>query len=174
MRRLLFAPKSPVLVQRRGVREFIKFSVVGLSSTAVDKGSLWLLLRAILPGVPWGISATLSYSLGVINGFLWNRRWTFRAREHGSTGLQFLRFLSTNVVGLLLNLGATKALLSVVIGASRVGGNPMPRQVVMASLGAIPLVTVWNFSASKYWAFRRLSPPARVASPAGNSPGAPF
>jgi putative flippase GtrA len=161
----LFAAKSPLLVHRRGVREFIKFSVVGASSTAVDKGSLWLLLKTILPGAPWGLSATLSYSLGVINGFLWNRRWTFHAREHGSVTLQFFRFLSTNVVGLLLNLGATRAFLSIVAGSSPVGGTPTPRQVVIASLGSIPLVMVWNFSASKYWAFRRLSPPARVASP---------
>jgi len=100
------------LLQRRSVRQLIKFSLVGVSSTAVDKGSLWLLLQGVLPGVPWAIGATLSYSLGVINGFLWNRHWTFRAREHGSVGEQFFRFLSTNVVGLLLNLGATRAVLS--------------------------------------------------------------
>lgn len=161
------------LLQRRSVRQLIKFSLVGVSSTAVDKGSLWLLLQGVLPGVPWAIGATLSYSLGVINGFLWNRHWTFRAREHGSVGEQFFRFLSTNVVGLLLNLGATRAVLSIVIGASPAGAAPMPRQVVVASLGAIPLVTLWNFSASKYWAFRRPSGPVPVVSSAPSPPGAP-
>jgi putative flippase GtrA len=169
-----FAASSPVLVQRRGVREFVKFSIVGASSTVVDKGSLWILLRTIMPGAPWGVSAAIAYSLGVINAFSWNRRWTFRAREHGSIGGQFFRFLSTNVVGLLLNLGATRAFLSIVVRSPPAGGAFVSRQVMIASLGSIPLVAVWNFSASKYWAFRRLSPPGRVASPAPSPPGAPF
>ena len=163
--------EPPLFLQRRSVRELIKFSLVGMSSTAVDKGSLWLFLQSILRGAPWGISATLSYSLGVINGFLWNRHWTFRACEHGSVGEQFVRFLSTSVVGLLLNLGATRVLLSVVVSSSPAGAAPMPRQVIVASLGATPLLILWNFSASKFWAFRRPSGLARIAPPAPNPPG---
>jgi len=157
--------KSRVLLQRRSVRELVKYSVVGISSTALDKGSLWLLLQSILPGTSWGISATLSYALGVINGFLWNRHWTFQAVEHGRVGMQFFRFLSANVVGLLLNLGVTRTVLSIVVKPSPMRAAPMPRQVVLASLGAIPLVTLWNFAASKYWAFRRPSGPVRVVPP---------
>ncbi len=154
--------------RRRSVGELLKFSVVGVGSAALDKGSLWLLLQRILPGTSWGISATLSFSLGVINGFLWNRHWTFRAGEHGSLGMQFFRFLSTSVVGLLLNLGATRTVFSVVISRSPMRAA-VPRQVVLASLGAIPLVALWNFSASKYWAFRRPPGPVRVA-PSGCRP----
>ncbi len=43
----------------------------------------------------------------------------------------------------------------------------MPGQVVVASLGAIPLLTLWNFSASKCWAFRQSSEPAIAAKSMG-------
>lgn len=129
--------------------------MVGATSTVVDKGTLWLLLNRVLPAAPWWVSAAISYSFGVLNGFVWNRRWTFRAREHGRVGVQFVRFLSTNVVGLLLNLGATKVFLSALIALA--WAAPVPRQVLVASLCAIPLVMLWNFAASKYWAFRPLA-----------------
>src|SRR5438034_8077914 len=94
------------LLQRRSVRQLIKFSLVGVSSTAVDKGSLWLLLQGVLPGARWAIGATLSYSLGGISCFLWNRHWTFRPRGRGRVGEQFFRFLSAHVVGRVLPRGA--------------------------------------------------------------------
>jgi putative flippase GtrA len=148
------AAAAATLLRRRGTRQLFKFTLVGLSSTAVDKGTLWLLLRDILPGTPWWISASISYALGVVNGFFWNRHWTFRAREHGTARAQFVRFLSTNVAGLMLNLGATKAFLSLLSGVASSRGVPATQQVIIGSVCAIPFVTLWNFSASKYWTFR--------------------
>ena len=114
------------ILQRRGVRQLVKFCLVGASSTVLDKGTLYLLVKRIAPRWPWWLSASLSFSLGVTNSFLLNRNWTFRAHEHDeSAGAQYRRFLLTNLVGLLLNLGMTKALLVVVTGQLRhVGANP--------------------------------------------------
>jgi putative flippase GtrA len=149
---------ASTIVQRRGVRQLVKFSLVGASSTVLDKGSLYLLVSRIIPSIPWWISASMSFGLGVTNSFLWNRHWTFRARDHASAKEQYGRFLATNVVGLSLNLVMTKLLLVVVTGHPwRVGENPPPYDVLVASLLAVPCVTLWNFAASKYWAFREPS-----------------
>jgi putative flippase GtrA len=149
------ASLATAIVQRRGVRQLVKFCLVGASSTVLDKGTLYLMVSRIAPNVPWWMSASMSFWLGVTNSFLWNRHWTFRARDHASAQAQYGRFLATNVVGLMLNLVMTKTLLVVVTGQLLVvNENPPPFDVLVASLLAVPCVTLWNFAASKYWAFR--------------------
>jgi len=153
------AVQATTLLRRRGMRQLVKFCVVGASSTVIDKGTLWLLLYRLAPRTPWWISATLSFSLAVTNGFVWNRRWTFRAQDHGTVRAQYSMFLSTNLVGLALNLVFTKLFLILFTGQLRhIGGNPKAVKVLIASLAAVPFVTLWNFAASKYWTFRPRTP----------------
>jgi putative flippase GtrA len=142
-------------LQRRGVRQLVKFCLVGASSTVVDKGTLWLLLNDLAPWAPWWVGATLSFCLGVTNSFVWNRSWTFRARGQASTRAQYSKFLATNLVGLLLNLGLTKVFLVLFTGKLfHFGEHPNANQVLLASMSAVPFVVIWNFVASKYWTFR--------------------
>lgn len=158
------------ILQRRGVRQLIKFCIVGASSTVVDKGTLWLLLNRLAPLAPWWLSATLSFCFGLSNGFFWNRRWTFRAQELGGTRNQYFKFALTNTVGLILNLTITKMFLMLLTGQVVHGDNPAPNTVLLASICAIPFVVVWNFSAAKYWTFREPKPaPAPAASPKNQS-----
>ncbi len=145
------------LLQRNGLRELVKFCLVGASSMVIDKGSLWLLLNDLLPRAPWWISATISFGLAVTNGFVWNRRWTFRARGHArSAQRQYGMFFASNLVGLLLNLGLTKLILVLFEGRlPDLGGDtPHASDVFVASVSAVPIVVIWNFAASKYWTFR--------------------
>lgn len=137
------------------MRQLVKFSLVGATSTLVDKGTLWVLLHDILPRRPWWISATISFSLAVTNGFVWNRRWTFRAREQAPARTQYTMFVTSNLIGLVLNLALTKAFLIVFTGkVLQFGEHPDPNAVFIASLCAVPFVVVWNFTLSKYWTFR--------------------
>jgi len=151
----MISTQATPLHQRRVVRQLVKFSVVGASSTVIDKGILWLLLW-LLPQVPWWVSASVSFSLAVTNSFVWNRTWTFRARGMRSVRAQYSMFLATNVVGLFLNLAITKVFLIAFTGEIRhLAGNPRASRVLVASLAAVPCVVFWNFVASKYWTFRR-------------------
>ena len=155
---------TSALLRRTGTRQLVKFCFVGASSTLIDKGTLWVLL-SVMPRTPWWISASMSFCLAVTNGFVWNRRWTFRARRYGSLRAQYAMFVATNLVGLMLNLGLTKLFLIFFTGQLRhIGGNPKAIKVLIASLAAVPCVTLWNFVASKYWIFR---PTAAEAPPEG-------
>ncbi len=155
---------TSALLRRTGTRQLVKFCFVGASSTLIDKGTLWVLL-SVMPRTPWWISASMSFCLAVTNGFVWNRRWTFRARRYGSLRAQYAMFVATNLVGLMLNLGLTKLFLIFFTGQLRhIGGNPKAIKVLIASLAAVPCVTLWNFAASKYWIFR---PTAAEAPPEG-------
>jgi len=150
--------KTP-LHQRSGVRQLVKFCIVGLSSTIVDKGTLWLLTKPLqlltrLHWMPWWSWIVLTFCLGVTNGFIWNRRWTFRAQGHGSAQAQYTKFFATNAVGLLLNLIITKLFLVFFTGQLAAAQNPDPNALLIANISAIPFVVIWNFSAAKYWTFR--------------------
>jgi putative flippase GtrA len=154
-RQPFMAGQAMALLRRRGTRQLVKFCLVGASSTLIDKGTLWLLLYRIAPRTPWWISATVSFCLAVTNSFVWNRRWTFRARGHASLSSQYSMFFFTNLVGLALNLGLTKLFLIAFTGQLRhIGGNPKVIKVLIASLSAVPFVMLWNFAVSKYWTFR--------------------
>jgi putative flippase GtrA len=151
------ASRATPLLRRRGVRQLIKFCLVGVTSTFIDKRTLWFLLNDGLPRAPWWVSATISFCLAVTNGFVWNRRWTFRTRTAATRSMraQYWMFFMTNVIGLVLNLGLTNLVLVLFAGQlPYIGGNQHASDVLVASLSVVPLVVLWNFAASKYWTFR--------------------
>lgn len=148
------------------MRQLIKFCLVGLSSTIIDKGIQRILLLSF-PLWPWWVSQTIAFCFGVTNGFFWNRRWTFRAQNTSSSRLQYPKFFATNIIGLGLNLCFTKLFLIVMTGETvhtvnnNVSAVQYANTIQIASLCAIPIVVVWNFSASRFWTFR----PHKVTEP---------
>ena len=147
------------LLQRQGVRQLVKFCIVGCSSLVVDKGTLLVLTKYFMvltryPLVPWWAWLSLTFCMAVLNGFIWNRRWTFRAQSSAQAHRQFVKFLATNIVGWVLNLCITKMFLIFFTGKVVHDQNPNPDHLLLASICAIPFVVIWNFSAAKYWTFR--------------------
>ena len=157
------------LASRRGARQFVKFCIVGASSTIIDFGLLNFLKFTL--GWPLALAASVSFLVAVCNGFYWNRRWTFRAGQ-GDPKRQYPKFLATNIVGWLLNLSIMTLAL---IGASQLGFTHVdrtPAQIVgliltgegknefsklsvnLAKAIATVCVTAWNFSAAKFWTFK--------------------
>lgn len=135
------------------MQQLIKFCLVGASSTVIDKGIQRVLMLSF-PLWPWWFCQTISFCFGVTNGFFWNRRWTFQAQDFGSSRLQYRRFVATNTVGWGLNLAFTKLFLFFLTNQWSFTVNPPANTVLAASLMAIPLVVIWNFSASRFWTFR--------------------
>lgn len=73
---------------RQLIDQFSKFLVVGFMNTAIDFGILNLLMW--LTGVYKGqwiilLNAT-AFAVAVINSYLWNKYWTFRAKEAKEKG----------------------------------------------------------------------------------------
>src|SRR2546428_11961076 len=152
---------ASALLRRTGTRQLVKFCFVGASSTLIDKGTLWLLL-SLTPRTPWWISASMSFCLAVTHGFVSHPRWTFRAREHGSLRAQYAMFVTTNLVGLMLNLGLTKLFLILFTGQLRhIGGNPKAIKVLIAPLAAGPGAPPWELPATNNRSF----PPAPPGAP---------
>lgn len=141
------------------MRQLIKYCLVGASSTVIDYG-IYAILDFLAPTVPWWILKSISFCFGVTNGFFWNRHWTFRARDLGTSRRQYPKFVATNVIGLGLSLLLTKGFLILFTGKLMHGTNPEARTVILASLCALPIVVIWNFTASRLWTFRAPKTPA--------------
>jgi putative flippase GtrA len=156
------------LARRRGVRQFVKFCIVGASSTAISYAVFSLLyyglhlpawLHAVLAPYPaWQtfvdrhhgavvLAEAVAFALSVTNGFYWNRRWTFAHARGASAHRQYGQFVLVNVVGLTLDL----LIIWAMTGVFRpMAGVYAP---LLAKAVAISVVVFWNFLANKYWTF---------------------
>ncbi len=59
--------------------QLVRFALVGASGYAVNLAVFSVLVHG--PGVNFRVAALCAFLVAVGNNFLWNRRWTFRARD---------------------------------------------------------------------------------------------
>jgi putative flippase GtrA len=137
-------PRMPVAVQ------FVKFGIVGVSNTLLFLAIYTVLLKVF--GVWYLAASAIGFTVGAVNGFLLNRRWTFEG--HVGDALTPVRWGVVQGCGLLLNLGLV-ALCVEVAGMDKLVGQAI----------AIAVVVVVTFVANRAWTFRaRHGEPAREPS----------
>lgn len=119
--------------------QFMKFGIVGLSNTLLSFAVYTLLLKVF--GVWYLAASAISFAVGAVNGFLLNRRWTFR--EHVGDALTPVRWFVVQGCGLLVNLAL------VYLFVQHVGLDKLLGQAC-----AIAIVVVLTFFANRTWTFR--------------------
>jgi putative flippase GtrA len=77
-----------------------KFQAVSVINFIVDYGAFFVLTAML--GMMTALANVISYTLGIINSFLWNRYWTFRIR-HSFISVHFLKFIFVNLISLGVN-----------------------------------------------------------------------
>ena len=133
----------------------VSFTVFYLSFNYLPADSVAALARAVgasdaaqHPPLA-AVANVLAYLAGMVNSFLLNRSWTFRAS--GNALPQALRFAAVNLFSLTMSTLASFALVDV---------RHYPYLAVWLPLTA--LVVLVNYLGSKHWAF---APPAAEADP---------
>jgi dolichol-phosphate mannosyltransferase len=77
------------ITRRRGVRQFVKFGIVGASGFIVNLAVFTVLQR--LTPLPFWLEFSISFMIGGVSNYFLNRVWTFRSSGHaGKEGAQFL------------------------------------------------------------------------------------
>jgi putative flippase GtrA len=119
--------------------QFVKFGIVGISNTLLALA----VYAALIDGFGmWYIAASaIGYAVGIVNGFLWNRRWTFRG--HVGDALTPVRWTVVQGCGLAANLGLVFAF---------VHGAGLGKLLGQAC--ATGIVVVFTFLANRAWTFR--------------------
>ncbi|MCC2669159.1 MAG: putative rane protein [Armatimonadetes bacterium] len=153
------------VTQREGVRQFVKFLIVGASSTLIDTAIYLLLierlhLQALVGSEERGrlIAQSISFAIAVTNGFFWNNKWTFQSSEVGGRQKRYAKFVLTNLVGLSLNLLILHYVAKHLVPASLsslLHHYLLDPEGLIGKLVATAVVVFWNFTASKLWTFKR-------------------
>jgi putative flippase GtrA len=125
--------RSPLLVQ------FVKFGIVGVSNTLLTFAVYGLLLKVF--GVWYLAASAIGFTAGATNGFLLNRRWTFRG--HVGDALTPVRWAIVQGCGLGINEG----LLYLFVHDARL-------DKLLAQACATAVVTISTFFANRAWTFR--------------------
>jgi len=91
------------------VIQFFKFGIIGLLGFAVDVGVFHIGFDLLNMGKFW--SPLFSFPFAVTSTWLGNRFFTFRGTHKGSAGAQWMRFVLTCSIGLVINRGTYYALV---------------------------------------------------------------
>lgn len=129
--------RAPLLVQ------FVKFGLVGVSNTLIML-LVYTLLWNVL-GVWYVAASAIGFAVGAVNGFLWNRAWTFKG--HVGDALTPVRWFVVQGCGLLGN-AALVFLFVDGTGMGKLAGQAL----------TIAVVTVLTFLVNRSWTFRTRTP----------------
>jgi putative flippase GtrA len=121
------------------VRQFVKFGIVGVSNTLLSLAVYAVLLKGF--GVWYLAASAIGFAVGTVNGFLWNRRWTFRG--HVGDALTPVRWFVVQGFGLLMNEGLVFVFV-----------NDAGLDKLLGQGCATAIVVVFTFIANRAWTFR--------------------
>jgi putative flippase GtrA len=147
-------PRSPSSVAGRAARlrapllvQLVKFGIVGVSNTLLTFAVYGVLLKVF--GVWYLAASAIGFIAGATNGFLLNRRWTFRG--HVGDAFTPVRWAIVQGCGLGINVG----LLYLFVHDAGI-------EKLLAQAFATAVVTVTTFFANRAWTFRTQRPVAVI------------
>lgn len=128
---------------KQTLTQLVRYGIVGLASNAF--GYL-LYLGLTYLGMGPKLAMSLLYGLGVLQTFVFNKKWSFRFQGAATPAL--VRYATVYAVGYVINFFA------LILLVDQMG---LPHQWVMGAL--VLFMAVFFFVAQKFWVFRQVSRP---------------
>ncbi len=122
------------------VKQAIKYGIVGVGNTVITAVVIWVMMKGL--GCSDVVSNIVGYAAGVVNSFIWNKQWTFRASDAGWMA-SAVRFGVVFGVCYLLQLGLMLYL------QRHLAIDPYYNQLI-----AMAFYTVINFVMNKFYTFK--------------------
>lgn len=143
-----------IILKYPALGQFSKFIIVGLMNTAIDFLILNLLMRAaeIYQGKWIILLNVISFSIAIINSYLWNKYWTFKSREQAPAPLEISQFLIVTLIGASINSGIIYGLTTYIPAVFGLGKELWANFSKVIATG---FSLVWNFIGYKFIVFRR-------------------
>ncbi|MCR4260862.1 MAG: GtrA family protein [Candidatus Colwellbacteria bacterium] len=134
--------------------QMAKFIVVGGLNTFLDFAVLNLLITAtgVAAGGTFSFFKAISFSIAVMNSYLWNKYWTFEVGKGNKA--EFMEFILVSLVGLGINVGSASLLVNFV---SPLFGLGPVNWANLSALIATFLGLVWSFLGYKLIVFKKAS-----------------
>ena len=121
-------------------KQLVRFLCVGASGYVVNLVAFFIMIHAL--GIADKVSFVVAAVIAATNNFVWNRHWTFGAKEDHPVG-QALRFYLVSFVVLLFAVGIYTLLVDIGLSMKTVA-------VAIAWIIATPL----SFIVQKLWSFK--------------------
>ena len=123
------------------LKHLSRFSMVGVANTLVDF-VIFTMIHSLF-AVNYTASQALGYSFGVVNSFIFNRRWTFEDRSaNKKTVNELLQFIVVNLVSLIITMVAINLLV-----------KNFNLNVYVSKIIVTIIAQITNFLAYKLWVF---------------------
>lgn len=136
---MTWPPFQQSATRRAEVRQLLRFVVVGVANTAVTLAVIYVARQR---GVAVWPASTAGYLVGMVQGFLLNRAWTFGGRAHAlPVGAQAAVFVAANLLCSTL-FGWLNAWLSTAL------------PLLASSLLATALIVPLSYGLNRWGAFR--------------------
>jgi len=153
---------KPKISTRKETTRFLKFAVVGAIGAVVDFGTLNLL--NYLTGMDFIYRQAISFTLAIINNFIWNRYWTYPDSRSKSLGKQLTQFFLINAIGILVrtpiiqfSMKAIQSVLEPLLGDVVLPFSDfLTVEVIAENLSvvvAIFVIMMWNFFVNRHWTY---------------------
>lgn len=121
-------------------KQIFKYSIVGVLNTIIGLTAMFVFYN--IYKVDYILTNIIAYMLGLINSFVFNKRWTFASKQHYSK--EILPFLCVFLIGYAANL------LTLITTVEVFKINPNISQVF--GIGAYSST---NFLLNRYWTFSK-------------------
>ena len=125
---------------KKAIKQAIKYGVVGVINTLITAVVIWVMMKLL--GCSDVVSNVVGYIAGVLNSFIWNKKWTFKSTEKwiGSA----IRFGVVFGICYLLQLGLLVFVLNPYLAI-----DPYYNQLI-----AMAFYTAINFVMNKFYTFK--------------------
>lgn len=124
------------------LKHISRFSLVGVSNTIIDF-LMFTILHGVF-GVNYIVSQVLGYSFGVINSFLFNKKWTFNDNNSSKrTVYELIQFVIVNLISLVVTVIAMKFLV-----------KNFNINVYISKIIVTFIAQIVNFICYKFWVFK--------------------
>jgi len=135
---------------------FLKFAFVGVTGTIVDFGIMNLM--SLVFGLPLVWAQAISFTIAVINNFLWNRFWTYPDSRSKAAHHQLIQFFMINLVGIAIRTPLIPWLDKIILNVlNNMQFNlPLTNSVISQNPAlaiVIGVVMLWNYFANRYWTY---------------------
>lgn len=139
------------------IRQFSKFVLIGFLNTAIDFTILNLLmwLTGIYKGRWIFLLNVISFSVAVVNSYLWNKFWVFKAKEADQAKeivSEFSQFIVIAVIGMIIN---SLIVFSITTFIPPVFGLNPQVWANLAKALATGVSLLWNFTGYKLIVFKK-------------------
>lgn len=145
----------------------VKYGIVGAINTLLTAIIIWVMMYGVFQvGKEENVSPTIitlsnitGYLVGLINSFVWNRKWTFQSKN--SWGKEFIKFTGAFLICYIPQLFLVNFLNTVIKGGDirfSIGNHPLEiNHAYICQLIGIVFYTSMNFILNKFYTFKQVN-----------------